>query len=273
MSKFTIGRSIRLSAIFYDQDGEQQEADGTVSVTAVDGLGDVVFTGSATKVDTVYSVTLEPILLPTILTVTFSGAFSGITESVNQHHEVLSGLYADVAQIKAFDPEALDTGKFTPEQIRTKIFSAQNLFDDYLNQSYVRRFYRDLLNPSCYGQVQLLNGPEPTIRAVRDATTGADVTGYTFDKNTLILSGISEPVVVSYLAGHQATPEDLVNAFKIYVRDLLLSDRSGIDARTTSITDGGMTVNFVTESLNKPTGLPAVDAVLMRYRKTEVFFG
>jgi hypothetical protein len=75
-------------------------------------------------------------------------------------------------------------------------------------------------------------------------------------------------IQVTYTAGHPTVPADVKEAALKGTRAHLLATNSNatLDDRRTSINTEAGTVNFVIAGEDRPTGYPAVDAVLLGYR-------
>lgn len=73
-------------------------------------------------------------------------------------------------------------------------------------------------------------------------------------------------VVVVYVAGEAAVPDDIKDAVMWATRDRLLaqSDQSGIDVRKTSVNTDFGTTNYILAGERRPTGYPELDAILLR---------
>lgn len=83
-------------------------------------------------------------------------------------------------------------------------------------------------------------------------------------------------ISVTYLAGYSLTPPaDLKEAMLTAARVHVLETRgaSGVPTRATSITNEFGNVNFSTASLDRPTGIPDVDAVILGWRERTAVFG
>lgn len=82
---------------------------------------------------------------------------------------------------------------------------------------------------------------------------------------------VTNTTASGYASVQEMIPQELVNAFKVFVRHLILSTNSRLSPRATTVTNEGGTVNMgLAKDWVAPTGIPEVDAVLRRYDQRDV---
>ncbi|SDN73793.1 flagellar hook assembly protein FlgD [Allokutzneria albata] len=255
-----------------------------VTVTITDANGDVVDTGTATAdpgVDGRYTFALEPQAALADLTVAWAGTVDGAAVVETDRVEIVGGFFFTLTALRNSDSSLESTDKYpTADLVRVRLEVEQEC-EEICDQSFVRRYRREVLNGTGSTDLVLPDAGVRTIRSVRvSPRVGLPFVGFTeaqlaalvvtddrvlrrVDDNVW-LPGLAN-VVVEYEHHGRELPVDLQRAALTRARTRLNIARSGIPDRAESFTavDGG------TYRLSLPsayrTGIPEVDAVYARY--------
>jgi hypothetical protein len=272
-SRVLVGAPAVLSATFYDG-GETAVDPGTVTVTISRADGTAVVTGAATggtgAAARTYTLAAQTRL--DHLTAVWTGS-SG-ARVVTTRHEMAGGFYATLAEIRALDALA-NTTKYPTAKLEAARAQAEDRFEDATGVAWVPRHRRDVLSGTGSTRVLLTRRPPRSLIAVTIDTAAFAVAGFRLYPEGTVerTAGITFPreasggggnVMVEYVHGEDAPPQDLRQAFLTYVRYLILDTTSRIPDRATGITTEYGTIQFASAS-DRPTLLPEVDAVLAAY--------
>lgn len=264
--------------VTFTVDGVATDPDGnsaTVTITKADGTVLQASTPT-TRLDAgVYTYSLQPQADLNELTATWTGTFSGVTQSITTRVEVVGGYYCSLAELRA-EPNLDSTTKFTTAKLIAARQWFETLAERYCNQAFVPRYRR--LRLSGDGTTRLFL-PDPYVTRILSVTDTATNTLFTADELAdLVADPVSGAVTrvslgvwpanslwVEYEHGLTDVPDDIHDAAKIAVRDKLLNDQTG--RPMLSIADGaGGTTRFAMPGPGRPTGIPDVDAALNGYR-------
>lgn len=264
---------------FYS-DESATSADGPVTVDVVKSDGTVVANDAVTSnVGTGrYRYTLAAQSQMDDLTLTWSGTFSGMAQSITTYVEVVGGFYFTLAELRAL-PNLSDTNKFTTSELADARRWFETVAERYCGVAFVPRFQRVTLDGTDLAYFQLPDIPVRKVRSVSVddvALTSTELDalavsagGFGYIDRTdgaLVTKGYGN-VSVAYEYGLDGPPDDLRHAGLVAARHKLLTDLQGTPARELSIAnDLGGTTRFSTPSEDRPTGLLEVDAVLASYR-------
>lgn len=282
-SRHVRGAGATLQVTWTDEWGEAAAAFGavTVRVQRADGT-DIVAAGSSTIGSNPYSRALAPALTATLdlLTATWTDANTGATRTTL--HDIVGGVYITVADLRAWDP-AISQQVADDTTVRTRRTSAEQELELITGVAWVPK-YRRLTLDGTGDQTLTLDDPAVrTVRSVRVYTGPASFTTYNAGQLAKVivnadgtLTRIDDVfdqgtgnVIVEYEHGHNRPPEDLLDAFKIRVRDKITRPTSGVQdrAETFQMAQGG-TLRFAQPGLYT-TGIPDVDGVYRRYSERE----
>lgn len=266
--------SATLSNTFY-VDETPTDATGNVSVTVYkeDGTELVASTTATHGVTGVYSTILAPQANCDILNLKWTGTFGGAVQTVYTEVEVIGGFIASVAEIRAQDSLS-DTTKYPLATIRQARAEAQELFENYCGRSFTVRYARDVLDGDGTSEVWLRNGDLSRVIEFKEDGTALNL-------STLVITSAGRitrasgsfstlnkaNLVIRYEHGMARVPADLKRAFLTYVRYVLLDAYNRLPDRTLSYNADGLYVQLAQASANRPTGLPEVDSVLIRYQQ------
>lgn len=266
-----------LDLTFY-VDGVATEADGDVTVTVTRERG-AVLVASTTAVDHAdvgrYQYSLSPQADLDLLTVTWSGVFSGTTQTVTTQVEIVGGYYVTLAEIRA--QKNLDsTTKFTAIELDTAQRAVETMIEEFCGVAFVPRYHRDVFtgDGSTFRQLSKMY-PRTILAASLDGVAVADTSAWSVTRGGWLQTGSTyltapsyvgaENAWVAYEHGLDAPPADLKRAALIAIRANLLDDQTGHRELSIANEFGG-TTRFAAINEDNPTGIPAVDGVLKRYR-------
>jgi len=231
----------------------------TLTVSAVSNLADAGL----------YSVTVQGLTSPDLLTLVWTGQVAGADLRYSQQVEVVGGVYVTLSDMYAYND--VDSSKYPPERITELRQEFETSVERWTGKAYVPRFAVETLNsahivgwmwPRSILSVSDLYG------VVVDATNWqlepSGVVSSTYG-TTSLTSGY-QPLTIAYTHGADRPPADLAGACKTYIRSLLLEDGNRIGKDVLSFADSsGGTTRFSTPDweAGRPTGIMRVDSVLV----------
>ena len=278
-SRIVKGAAATLSWQGVDSDGEPANPGTvTVGVTRSDGTT-VVASGTATggtsTAPRTIALTASQTASCDLLTATWSVSGTVLATTL---HEVVGGVYVDVATIRATDTSLASTTLYPSAKIIAQRAEVERMFESATGVAWVPRF--SVKRYSGTGTTSLaLDMPKlRRVAWVRVYTDGDTYTSFTADELAAIPAndaGIAvrtdgewwEPGVnnieIGWEHGYDAPPADLRKAAIIATRMALNATATGIPDRsqTFQMVDGG-TIVF---EANGVTGVKAIDSVLARY--------
>jgi hypothetical protein len=268
-----------LSVTFYS-DETSVDADGAVTVTVVADDGTTIASNAATTKGAlnsgIYSYTLPAQSDLNRLTLTWTGLFSTVSQSLVTRAEVVGGRIFTYGEARAADTVLANTTKYPTamlERVRTEV---EDEFESIAHRAFIPR----------YGETRLLGNGTDTIRlnhadirSVRSAsidgtalTAGELADLYVEDHGILVrLDGgkwtADKPVVVRYEYGLGYATPDLKAAALMRCRSRITTNNSGIPDRATTFdsAEGGTYQLATPGRAGWETGIPEVDAVVKRY--------
>lgn len=241
------------------------------TVTAVSAAGQTVTLGTVVDIaaEGVYTVTVQGLAGPDLLTLTWVGAVSGADQRYVQQIDVVGGVYASLPELAAI-PGVDHPNKHSTARLLELRDEFEDLAERWTGQAWVPRFAQETLRNTI-----LLNFPQPRsiVSVVDSQSVTIDATSWELAEWGGLTDGFGGsitgygiwPLTVKYVHGADRPPADLVGACKQYVRSKLLADNSRIGRDTLSQTDpAGITERWSTPDWNagRPTGLLDVDRVL-----------
>lgn len=256
-----------------DQDGEPADP-GTVTVAVSRADGSVVraagtaTTGTGSTPRAVALTVAETATLDDLL-LTWSVAGTVVATT---HAEIVGGVYASVAEIRAIEDSIADLADDTTATIKRARSEVESTIEQVCRQAFVPRF--SVLEVPSDRMLRI-----PNLRAVRWMKTVQAVAGIAlynpFDPFGSIYGPwgtAGERVLVGVEHGLDRPPPDLKRAAIKAIRRQATLNKSGIDARAMSYTGpSGETQRFPTPGLGPwITGIPDVDEVFQRYTMTDV---
>ena len=268
-----------LQVTFYSG-GSATSADDDVLVTVVNAAGSAVATaGTATAAGTaspgVYDYSLSPQADLDAFTLTWTGAFGGVTQSVETQVEIVGGFHVALADVRSLSGLS-STTTFPTATLQEKRRWWEALSEDFCGVAFVPRFERCEHDGDGTSSLMLCKMyPRKLLSVTVDDTVVTDLTDWhLYDSGKLIRDdGGTFPVgicnvVIAYEYGYDSPPADLREAALVAIRYKLLGDKSGIPERATSMTTdvGGYTLSIA--GVKRRTGIPDVDAALMAHDET-----
>jgi hypothetical protein len=256
-------------------------ADGTVTVTVTRADGTALTSGPATHgAGGVYTFTLAPQAALDLLTVTWTGAWSAVTQSIVSYAEIVGGNLFAIADARAFDDRVLsDLTKYPDVDIREARERATDLFESVCGVSFVPRYGRDTLDGTGTSTIRVLKSKVNRVISASingAAMTAGDLAGLTIYRSSDIVrySGVwngptasaGQNVVIAYEHGYVTPPTDIRRAALTLARYELVSN--DVSDRMVAFDNDLGSVRLSVPGYNYPTGLPVVDATLNRYRSS-----
>lgn len=262
-------------------DGDATDADGTVTYAVVNAAGTSVQTGNATSEGSgVYRFLLNKPSTVAEYTVTWSGTWSGIAQSVVDYVEVVGAhLFTETEARAYYGSDLSSTTVYTDAKIAEARDRIADEFEEICGVSFVPKFRRERLPGT--GRYELYLARPKTTSLITATVTGTDVSS-----NVTILpdpgnvlyrtDGVwttpprSNPlnVTVEYQHGWSTPPADIRRAALMLLRHHLVRDTTGggIPERALSLTDELGTIRLAQPGrFGNAYGIPAVDAALKRY--------
>jgi hypothetical protein len=258
------------------------DADGNVTVTVTRADGTILLSTPATNEagTGVYSVVIPPQATLNMLTVTWTGLFTGTSITIESSVEIVGGFYFSIAELRGYDSVLANTTRFPNSALIDARTSVEAEFEDICQRAFVPRFYRETLIGETTDELFL---EKPEVHSVTKFTVdGTDhmdwVTGewVKFNKysiRSLVLSGLAlsagyaTGIDIEYEYGMKRVPYPIKEKALKRAKGNLVGMGSTIDPRATtmSLPDIG-TVNLSTPGLRgAETGIPDIDVVLRRY--------
>lgn len=272
-----------LKVTFY-VDGVATDADAGVTYSAVDEWGDTVASGSATDPvasDGEYEFVLTPQSDLKALTITWTGTFSGVVQSVVTRAEVVGNHLFSIKEARDFRPEGStpvgllnDGTKYPTSAIVETREEITELFEHLLGFAPVARAGFRTFDGS--GEQWLYITPE------LNSITRVDENGTTLnlvDEELKVYRGgrlwrpgaawAAEPryYQIQYEYGWEHTPAPVVRAGLVMLHQLMIG--SDVMDRVVTHTDETGTYRLSVPDMmrRRTTGIPYVDAILNNYRQ------
>lgn len=281
MKRAVVGNDAVLTQYLYAADDETlTDATGDVTVTVAREDGTALTGGTATKTVTgTYTFTLTAATHLTRvdeLKVTFSATVSGKTQSHDQYVKVVKGRYFTLAELRAMKGLS-STSTFPNADLATARDIAEDFVEQFCEAAFVPQYRREVVDGDDRDELYLSRLNVRELLSVKLDGSAMTTTGWTVsssgriktDGDVFICAIAGQNVQVQYEYGSVAPPMDLKNATLKLARALVLSTESAIPDRARMMqTEWGM-FQLDVASKDKPTGIPDVDAVLMRYREEQ----
>jgi hypothetical protein len=261
------------------------EADGLVTVIAKKADGTTLFSTNATNEAAVgvYSVIIPAQASLNILTLTWSGTFSGTVITIETVVEIVGGFYFTIGELRGYDSALSNTTRFPNQALIDARANVEAEFEDICSRAFVPRFYRETaLVPD--SDSNLIWTEKPEVFNITSLTVdGVDQIGWVtsnfikrdkYSPRALRVTDAARAtlyaldVTAEYEYGMTQVPLPIKQKALKRAKQLLLGQSSSIDERATTmlIPDVG-TVNLATPGLRgAETGVPDIDVVLNRYK-------
>ncbi len=303
-TRIPTGLAYPITVTFYSPGSESPvDCDATTHVTvAVTHVNGTVIVPAGTQCTAgapgsgQYTFTIPPQGDPADMNITLTGTFSTFQRTENYIISAVGGFMADLAEIRALDGLA-DTTAYPTSLLIGQREAAEELFEKATGRHWTPKYAREVLDgdPTYrrafqpIDQIYILHlqrrlllantYPSKLISITIDDGSGSgplpqDVTRFKFYESGEIERLLTDPgwprgvqnVVIEYVHGVTRPPADLRDAFTVYLRHKVLNSNGRISPRATSVqTEEGSVTLGQAQGFVKPTGLPEVDAVLVRY--------
>lgn len=287
MERVLRNTSATVSVTFYSGSTPvDADADPTVVVKRADGTTLLSTTATNEPGTGAYSVVIPPQANLNMLTLTWTGNFSGTPMSIMSEVEIVGGFYFSLAELRAMDSNFANTTKYPNSALADARMQTEAEFEDICGRAFVPRYYKETGIASDEDSEMLwLEKPEP-IRFLSFTVNGVDylswyTAGYLVrDKysprgiqlkhdavGVFAYDPIYYPINAEYEYGMTSVPIPIKEKALKRAKMRLLGQKSTIDERATTmmLPDIGM-VNLATPGQRgSETGVPDIDVVLQRY--------
>lgn len=276
MRRVAIGEAAVLTLKVYNDDGVAVEADGPVSVSVSDGDGVEIATGTATNDPAVgvYTYTLPETAVDTVdlYEVVWEADVATRGRTWTTRYEVVGGHYFELADLRTFNAAIEENpSRYTAAKLRDARDTASERLDTECALAFTPRRARQVLRGSGRRVLVLQHNAIRALYGV--AVDGVEFTEDELDLVKLLDFGLELPagnawdpdteITVDYEHGLDEPDPSVVRAAKLLAVDYLIP--SAIPARAKSETTDLGTVSYSLAGRDGATGIPEVDAVIVRY--------
>ncbi len=222
------------------------DADGAVTVTVVASDGTEEASAAATRSALgTYTYPLEAHAEVDLLTVTWSGVFSGITQTIAGQVEIVGGHYFALSDLRAM-PGLSDPSRFPTAKLAEKRTEAQDDIEREVGVAFVERFAERQIAGVLSTSVRL----RPFIRRILSGSLG----GVAFTEEQIEAMTISElgtiewttgwftasPLVIRYVHAYRTSPPSEIRDMAMEIaRHRLLGWRSFLPNETVDVDELG----------------------------------
>lgn len=261
-------------AVWEDEQGEATDPGESLTVTFEDDRGNVLGANvpAETGPDGVAKVAVPAEAVAEIgrLSIVWTGGPYPLTTEL----EVAGAGYVTLGQLRA--RKNLGDPRFADWQLRTALSVAESTVESFCGVSFVPRYEREKVD-GANDRCLLVSRPYVT-RALWATVGGEDVDvdgweplpGAAFYTNLYAAPAGVRNVELGYEHGYPSAPPDVAHAVASIVEELLVGALDGLPDRATALTTDGVTYAIAQAGPNRPTGIPSVDATLVRRREPEV---
>lgn len=276
MRRVALGEAAVLTLNVYNDDGEPIDVDGAMTVTVSTSDGVEVGTGTATNETAagVYTFELpeEAVDAVDLYEVLWEADVATRARTWTTRYEVVGGHYFELADLRTFNAAIEENpSRYTAAKLREARDTASERLDKECVLAFTPRRGRVVLRGS--GR-RVLILPNNAIRALYGVSVdGVDFTDAELDLVKLLDYGIELPagnawdhdteITVDYEHGLDEPDPSVVRAAKLLAIDYLLP--SAIPARAKSETTDLGTISYSLAGRDGATGIPEVDAVIVKY--------
>jgi hypothetical protein len=260
------------------------DADSDPTVVAKKADGTTLFSTTATNEAPVgtYSVVIPAQATLNVITLTWTGLFTGTPVVITSTVEIVGGFYFSIAELRAYDKALQDTNRFPTTALVDARMQVEAEFEDICGRAFVPRYYKETGVSREDVDMLWLDMPEP-ITILKYTVDGADQIGWynsglikrdKYAPRALVLTGealasmYATNIDMEYEYGLKNVPTPIKYKALKRARQVLIGQNSTIDERalTMSLPEIG-TVNLATPGVRgSETGVPDIDVVLSRYK-------
>lgn len=254
------------------------DADGPVTV-AIAGYAGAYTGGTATHGATgTYSFTPAAALTAVDrLTLTWTGTFSGVVQTITTPVEVVGGFYAPLAAIRAADSSLSNTTTFTTAKLAAARANAEEQCERIMGRAFVQRCEVERLRTACNGSVYpKWYGVRTVLAATVDGVvySASQLTALNLTASRLVgpqhVDLFTTPgalVDIAYVHGDTTVPGELVEAVTQLTRIKVMKPTSSVPDRAERfVADNNARMFMLATATADKTGYPDIDAILWRYR-------
>ena len=279
----------QLSVVFSGGD-----ADSGVTVTIVDADGNPVVTGAPATHSGVagsgaYVYSLAPQAAMTWLTVTWTGTFGGVVQSITTGAGQADGTPAEVqvagdhlftiSELRNFADRVLfDPAKYPDQTLIDARSRTTQMFEQFCGVAFVPRYGRVTLDGAFSRSLWLPRVKVTKLRSVSlngVALSQADlnqIAVYSYGRlDRLALwppDVVGQNVVVGYEHGYSAPPQDIARVGMMLTRYDFTTNQ--LADRFISMSNELGVIRQAIPNEECPTGIPVIDATLRRYRQVKI---
>jgi hypothetical protein len=267
------------------------EADGAVTVVAKKNDGSTLFSTTATNDPAVgvYTTVIPAQASLNILTLNWTGSFSGTPITITTQVEIVGGFYFSISELRNYDPQiASNLVRFPNSALIDARDEVEAEFEDICHRAFVPRYYSETgIEMDSDTSMIWLEKPEP-IRFLSLSLNGTDYISWynsgllsrdKYSPRGIIVTGSATglfaydsryyptALVAEYEYGLSSVPIPIKKKALKRAKMILMGQSSTIDERALTMTlpDIG-TVNLATPGQRgSQTGVPDIDIVLSRY--------
>jgi hypothetical protein len=257
-------------------------ADGSVTVTVTRDDG-TVLVNAATAVHGAagsYSYALAPVSEIDQLTIRWAGSWGGVAQSVTTYAEVVGGLLFTLAELRDFgDGKLASSSEYPDSLLIAKRADVTGLFEQVCAVSFIPRYAKDTLEGRNRRVLRLAHRRPNRLLTV--TVNGTALSSNERAQLDLYPDGrIDHPaywpanlprrnVVVAYEHGYKIAPARIKTAALTLARYELIS--TDLSDRTVSLSTDLGAVRLSVPGEKYPTGIPVVDAALIRFSEAEAW--
>lgn len=271
-----LNEPVALSEQWYDS-SEDASNPGTVTVDVYreDGTqlvtdGVTVGTGTSPRTYTVAKTyTTQQDILKVVWTA--DNAASKVT-----YIEIFRNYLVELSDIRG-EPD-IDTTNYSTAKLKAARRWFTDLAQNHCNYSFIPRYGSEFISGRGHGEIRTSRLYVRELLSVTKEGTAVTFTDWDIWSSGRILSDVAltrgfNNYFLSYTHGLDFPDHEVKLAALDAIRDWLISDRAGIEARTISQTNQYMgTTRYSLAGKDKPTGIPHVDSVLNDRRRNLVLF-
>ncbi len=275
------GNDLTLTHVFYGADEETAtDATGNVTVTVEreDGTsltGGTIGSNNGTTGEYDFALTAATHLDELDeLKITWTATVDSRTITEIDYVNVVGGRYFTLTSLRS-EPGLSNMTTFTNQELKDARDIAEDFIEQYCEHAWVPSYSRYVFDGNGGDFVLLPKISSRRIIAATISGTAQTTSSWSVDDGGRIITDgtrftqaipAGQNCVIKYEWGEQYAPLDLQRAARKLARHLLLDNESSIPDRARLMQTEWAMFHLDTASEDKPTGMPEVDSVLMRYR-------
>lgn len=271
-----VGNDEKIQRTFY-VGSTATDVTGALAVTVTREDGTVLTGANATdEAGTgVYSFTLDDVTHTSrldVLTLTWTGLFGGLTRKWVDQVDVVGNRMFELAELKNL-PTALNPVP-TDETLEAARRQVEDAIEEATGRAWIRRYARDRFDGTGKVKTFLTKTPARALIAVKFDGSTQDTAGWTLQANTgqlrtdgdaIPTANAGQNIDVLYEHGADNPPDDLRLAGLRWARHLIAGPASELPDRAMQVSYDWGSYRLTMASVEYPSGLPDVDAVIGRY--------